>query len=1022
MNSFKKSSFLTGLAIFIIASIVFIMSAERTGSLWDCGEFILGAYKLQVVHPPGAPLFLLVGRLFAWVADVISSDPADIAFAVNIMSGLFTAGAATLAGMVTMMFGRIALVGRQGPTSVADNIALSLGGLVAGLTTAFATSIWFSAVEGEVYAMSTFFTALTIWAAVKFYAMEDSKEADKYLVLSLFVAGLSIGVHLLSLLTLPAIALLYYYKKNEKHTFLGVGLSLVSGMVAIAFIQKIIIAGIPGLWKNLDIFCVNTLGLPLHSGLIPTILIVAVIGYFLLRYAKTKGMYLVQLLTVSTVLIIIGFSTITTVVLRANADTPINMNVPSDATRLLPYINREQYGERPLLYGPNYQARPLRDKMEKEDRYGYVKSSGKYEKVDYKIDYNYAARDMMFFPRVGHSEGSRPILHDMYRDVIEGDHNGKPKMGYNLRFMMKYQLGWMYWRYFMWNFVGKQNKNQGYYFWDVKDGHWASGVKAIDDARTYNTDKLPDSMKRDQARNHYYFLPLIFGLLGLFFCATRSRKEFLALLMLFIITGIGIIIYSNQPPNEPRERDYVFVGSFMVFAMWVGMGVYFIYDILKNKVKMNGIAPAALAGVLVLTAPVIMGFQNFDDHSRAGITASRDYAHNFLESVDKNAIIFTYGDNDTYPLWYAQEVEGIRRDVRVVNLSLIAVDWYIDKLRNKVNDSAPLNLTLSSEAYRGKNRNQVFFYNPRNPDDEVMGNPVPAKIALDYIGEKENNVNGQTILSSKNLFIPINKDKVIGNPLFSTVDTSNISKTIPIRFAKNKRYILKDDLAIMDIVVSNIYDRPIYFATTVIEEKLLGLKDYMELEGLALRILPKKSKGDKSLGIYGHGSVNSEKMLDKVLHKWEYGNFDKEELFVDNNYMPAVQAMRMGMLRAAMDLTEKEKPKEAAQMANKFFEAFPHMNFAYDGKIIPFIEILIRNKDFESAKKHMRILAEESEQYMEFYRSLDQEALSSFGEDMKYTFRTVVQLLSMAKNVEDPAFEQEIKDKLQKYYNIPSKN
>jgi len=1012
MTSLRKYFNIAGIAIFLISFTVFFLSAERTGSLWDCGEFILGAYKLQVVHPPGAPIFLLIGRMFTWVAELVSDNPADIAFSVNLMSGVCTAMAGVLAGWITMMFGKLALVGREGEPSTADAVALTAAGIVGGLTSTFCSSIWFSAVEGEVYAMSTFFTALTFWSAVKWYYLPDEKQSDRYLVFSLFSGGLSIGVHLLSLLSFPAIGLLYYLKKYENKSLLGALLSMGAGVGVIIFIQKLVIVGIPTIWKNFEIFMVNNLGAPIHSGIVPTVLLIAGVAFALLRFAHKKNHYLLQILTVAAVLITIAFSTIGTVVIRANADTPVNMNVPSDATRLLPYLNREQYGERPLLRGPHYDAQPT--KVEKSERYGLV--DGEYKIVDEKYSYVYADKDKMLFPRVGHSESSRPQLHKMWRQQVGDTGKGKPGMGYNMKFLFKYQLGWMYWRYFMWNFVGKQNGDQGYYPWDVRDGHWSSGVSFVDEAKLYNMDELPDTMANDKARNSYYFLPLFFGLFGLLFHLSKSREEFMALLVMFVITGIGIIIYSNQPPNEPRERDYIFAGSFWVFSMWVGMGALAMYDLLKNRLKMgNAIAPAAIAGVLALSAPVIMGFQNFDDHSRAEHFASRDYAANFLNSVEPNAILFTYGDNDTYPLWYAQEVEGIRTDVRVVNLSLIAVDWYINKLRNKVNDSAPIKLSLTAEQIRGKNRNQVFFYNPANPQDQTMDNPMPLKAALKFIGNPQNNQEGQTIINSKTFFIPVNEQKFRASGVLSGVDSVQLSPSIQLRFGKGKRYITKDDLAVMDILANNIEDRPIYFATTCKNDKLLGLNDYMQLEGLALRLVPIRTESDKSLAIYGSGRVEYDKLYKNVTEKWAWGNFDKEDVFVDKNYMAAVQAMKMALLRSSTNLSQQGDHQRAAVLAKEYFEGFPHMNFPYDAGIMPFISVLTRAKEYEEAKKHMRILAEETEQYMRFYNSLDDADFKQFQQEMSFSMRAIDDLIRTSQQVEDPAFAKEISDKLGKY-------
>ncbi|MDF1694575.1 MAG: DUF2723 domain-containing protein [Saprospiraceae bacterium] len=1055
----KKYFNITGIAIFLITFIVFFMSAERVGSLWDCGEFILGAHKLQVVHPPGAPLFLLIGRMFTWVATVFSDTPSDIAFAVNLMSGMSTSLAAMFAGWITMMFGKIGMVGRDGSTDEGQNIALALGGLATGLATAFASSIWFSAVEGEVYAMSTMFTALTYWAAVKWYYLPNDKNSDRWLVLSIFAAGLSIGVHLLSLLTFPAIALLYYYKKYNNTNTAGVIISLVGviglffllfapvgggiggrligllliaslyplkdelkdlsikqllepiaalglGVFAIGFVQKVIIVWIPTLWMKMDVFMVNSVGMPVHSGLIPTVLILGSLAYLVLRYAHKNGYYMLQLFTVSSILVTVAFSTIGTVVIRANADTPVNMNVPSDATRLLPYLNREQYGERALLRGPHYNAKP--EDVEREDRLGLV--NGRYEVVDEKFTYVYKNEDKIMFPRMGHTEASRPQLHNMWRGQIMDENVGKPGMDYNLKFMMKYQVSWMYWRYFMWNFVGKQNGEQGYYPWDIRDGHWKSGIGAFDSKKLYNMSEQPDTMKDNKASNSYFFLPLIFGLLGILWHFSRSRREFLSLLIMFLLTGLGIILYSNQPPNEPRERDYIFAGSFMAFSMWIGMGVFALYDIFKDNLKMSGLVPSIVAGALVLSAPIIMGFQNFDDHSRADIQASRDYAANFLNSVEENAILFTYGDNDTYPLWYAQEVEGIRTDVRVVNLSLIAVDWYINKLRNKVNNSDPIKLSIPADAIRGKLRNQVFFFNPNNPQDDVLNNPLPLDRALQFIANPKNVQNGQTILNSKNLVIPINESKYRSSGMLDNIDSIPLERSINIKFPQSKSYITKDDLAVLDIISSNFYDRPIYFATTCKNEKLQGLNDYMQLEGLALRLVPIKTRSDQSLAIYGSGRADLDAIYDNVMNKWSWGNFDKKDLFVDKNYMAEVQAMKMAMLRASALMTQKGDTKRAADLAKKYFEGFPHMNFAYDAGVVPFINVLVRTGEFEDAKKHLRILGEESRQYMKFYESLSPEDFEGFQQDIGFYTRAIEDVLSLSKEVEDPTFAKEMTD------------
>lgn len=1002
MKSLNNTKKISALVVFLISFVVYIFSVERTGSLWDCGEFVLGAMKLQVVHPPGAALFMMVGRIFAWIAEIFSDNPSNIAFFVNLMSGLLTAITAALAGVMTIIFGKIALVGKEGTTTTNDNIALCLAGVAGGLSTAFASSIWFSAVEGEVYAMSTFFTALTFWSASHWYELPDDKQNDRWLVFSLFAGGLSVGVHLLSILTYPAIGLLYYFKKYKEPKILGAFLSMGAGIIALIIVMKVIVVGIPTIWQYFEIPFVNDLGMPVHSGLIPTIILLAALFYFLLKYASKKGYHAMHLFTFAALLTTIAFSTIGVIVIRANADTPVNMNTPSDVTRLIPYLNREQYGERALVKGPHYMANY--SDFEKEDRYGLV--DGKYEIVDEKYTLKYNDRDKILFPRISHNDQNRVQLHNYWRSQIMGDANGVPGMAYNLKFMWEYQLGWMYWRYFMWNFVGKQNGSQGFFPWDLRTGHWESGIPLYDEAKLYNMDQITDTMRNDPSTNKYYFLPLIFGILGLVFLFFGDKKSFITLLVLFLITGIGIVIYSNQPPNEPRERDYVLVGSFMTWCMFIGMGVLALYDVLKTRLASASIASPVIAGVVVLSAPLVMAFQNYDDHSRMGHYAARDYASNFLNSVDENAIIFTYGDNDTYPLWYAQEVEGIRTDVRVVNLSLLQVDWYINKLRSKVNESPAINLTLKPEDIRGRLRNSVIFADRKDR--------VPLDRALEYIADSRNLERGVSVAPSRNFNLIVDENRVANSPLFDVPDGKNITN-IPVTFAESKRSLVKDELAILDILSSNFYERPIYFAVTCQPDKLLGLNDYLQLEGLALRVVPWQSDSEAGMGIYGFGMVRAEKVYDNVMNKWKWGNFDQFDTYVNDSYNPGVNAMKMALVRAGNELLRQGKVKEGIELANQLFESFPHFNFPYDNAMVNPINILVRGGDFENAKKHIRILATETQQKLAFYDSLDPDDLSSFAGDMRSDLELIPLLTSLAASVEDPDFQKEITDMLAPY-------
>ena len=1011
--NYKKINNITGWAVFTIALVVYYFSAERVGSLWDCGEFITGAYKLQVVHPPGAPIFLLIGRMFTFLAEIFSSNPEDISFAVNLLSGICSAFAATFVCWVTTILGKLALVGRKDDPTDGETIALMGAGAVAGLTTAFCTSIWFSAVEGEVYAMSTFFTALTLWAAIKWYSLPNEAEHDRWLVFSVYAAGLSMGVHLLSLLTFPALALFYYFKKYKNHSLLGMAAAAVIGVVFVAAIQTLVITGIPKLWSMLDYMMVNGLGMPVHTGLIPLLLILFGAIFGGLKYAHKKQNGLLQQLFVAFALVVMAFSTIGIVVIRANANTPINMNNPSDAMRLLPYLNREQYGERPLLKGPHFNA-PITE-VKTEDRLGLV--NGRYENVELKASYEYDSKDETLFPRMGHQDEARKKL---YKRWMNGK-KSNPTMGDNLAFFFRYQVRWMYWRYFMWNFSGRQNGEQGFYDWDKKSGNWITGINFIDSGilGLPTTNNMPDSMgDSEEGRNAYYMLPFLFGLLGMFFHTKNRDKDFLALLTLFIITGLGIIVYSNQPPNEPRERDYVLVGSFFTYAIWIGMGVLALFSILRNR--MSQTAAAGVASVVILIAPLLMGFQNFDDHSRKHHTASRDYASNFLNSCEPNSIIFTYGDNDTYPLWYAQEVEGIRTDVRVVNLSLIAVDWYIDQLRRKVNDSPAIDMTIPAEAYRGKKRQQLFFLSAENPE-------MPIRRAVDFMGkDNPRAVQGRTLESfvpTRKYFIPVDKQAVVANGTVKPELASQIANRVDFTFPRSN-YIQKGELALLDIIAANAFKRPVYFAVTCRPSSLLGLDNYLQLEGLALRLVPIKSEGDPRYGMVGKGRVNTDAFYQRFTEDFRFGNFDKMDLFVDRSYGPSVQTMQVGVMRASEAMINEGKKQQAVQLVDTYFKKFPHMNFTFDRYTMFLLQNMIQAGGYQQAKPYIETLANETAERLDYYMySMDPETLRKGFSDDFGTYRGIMEELKrIVASQKDQALIDKFNTMFSKFSNIKTPN
>jgi hypothetical protein len=997
-----------GWAVFLVTATVYYLSAERTGSLWDCGEFVSGAYKMQVVHPPGAPFFLMIGKVATLIGQMFSKDPAVIAFSVNVLSGICSALAAMFICWTTVMLGKIALVGRDAEPSSSETIALMGAGVVSGLTTAFATSIWFSAVEGEVYSMSTMFTTLTLWCMIKWYYLPNTPQADRWMLAAVYAAGVSTGVHLLSLLTFPALALFYYFKKTEKPTFGGMAIAGIVGILFISVIQKLIITGIPALWGNLEYICVNWFSLPFTiPSLILTLAIIGGLTYWGLKVAHQRNNSTIQNIVMGLALTAVSFSTIGTVLIRANANPPINMNNPSDPLRVIPYLNREQYGERPLLYGPQFNARPV--DQTSEDRYGRV--GDKYEVVDKKTDYVFNDADKVLFPRMGHYEGDRLTWYKRWLEINPKDEvpSDRPTSWDNTSFFLRYQVGWMYWRYFMWNFVGRQNAEQGFEPSNKANGNWLSGVSFIDNLRLFDTKNQPTWMKDELSTNKYYFLPFIFGLFGLIWHYSRKRYDMLGLMALFIITGIGIIVYTNEPPNEPRERDYVIVGSIFTFAIWVGMGVLAAFDLFKDF-KLAPSLAAPLAAGLVVIAPILMGTQNFNDHSRAKHTGARDYANNFLESCDKNAIIFTYGDNDTYPLWYAQEVENIRRDVRVVNLSLIAVDWYIDNLRRKINESPAIKMSLNPASYRGFLRNQLPV--------QDSGAEIPIQDLMKHLGEDHpvpagNGVTFESFAQAKKIYVAVDKEKMLKNGIITAQDTGVVDK---MTFTLPGNYVIKDDLAVLDIIANNANERPIYFAVTCRPEKMQGLDDYMQLEGLALRLVPVKSQGERQFSLIGSGRVENNKVYDRVMNKFRWGNFDKEKTFINRSYQPSVQTTQFVILRAALDLAKKGDKDRAVKLLDKNFEAFPNFNFPYNAQTMYFIDAYVQAGAYENSKKHIKILAQNLFENLTFYNSLKQEdKRGTFQNDFMQDLQTKEQLIKLVEQMKDTAYKAELDKKFEAF-------
>ncbi|MEO0790377.1 MAG: DUF2723 domain-containing protein, partial [Bacteroidota bacterium] len=639
--------------------------------------------------------------------------------------------------------------------------------------------------------------------------------------------------------------------------------------------------------------------------------------------------------------------------------------------------------------------------------------------------------DMMFMPRMSDNTQNRPVLYKRWLGLPEDQPLRRaPGFGDNLRFMLSYQMGWMYWRYFMWNFSGRQNGDQGFYSWDHTRGNWISGLSFIDNARLGNQSELPDEFRNDPARNTYFLIPFLLGLIGLFWHAYKDPKGFIPLLLLFLMTGLGIIFYTNQPPNEPRERDYVLVGSFMAFSVWIGMAIPAIYSMLKDRVGNMGSGLAYGIGAIGLVAPLLMVTQNFDDHDRSQHSGARDYAHNFLQSVDQNAIIFTYGDNDTYPLWYAQEVEGIRPDVRVVNLSLIAVDWYIDLLRRKINDSPAIKLSLTEEEIRASNRNTVPRMNtrvfgvvtsqqrPRPPYPPCNSDqPITLDQLLQQIkADRSSQFQGQfdAFYESCNVYIDVDLQKARNGAsgLIPPGDT-NVVRRMPLRIPGTslRDQLYKDKLAVLDIIANNMYDRPIYWAVTVQEDKMMGLGRFLQLEGLALKLTATSCQGDSGYGVIGRGCVDLDKTKNLVNNVWKWGNFDKVDTYVNDSYDAAIQSMQLVIRRTAATLVREGRTEDGLGMLDTYFEAFPNMNFPFFIQTLAMMEPYWTTGQHERIRPQMETLAQNAADRLDYYDSLsDDELKAGREENQRRAYRVLYELVNAARQSGNAELQAEIEE------------
>ena len=1047
MKSYNIVNNVTGWLMFAVAAVVYCSTIEPTASFWDCPEFITTGFRLEVGHPPGAPFFMLVANLFSQFAG----DVTNVAKMVNTMSALLSAGCILfLFWTITHLLRRLICEKGQVRTAV-QMISIIGSGVVGALVYTFSDTFWFSAVEGEVYAFSSFFTALVFWLILKWEDNADKAGADRWIVLIAYLRGLSIGVHLLNLLCIPAMVLIYYYRRYPGAAVKGSLWALLFSFVLIGVILYGVVPGIVKVGGWFELLFVNIMGMPFHTGLIVYLIILVAVVVCAIRFSlKEKSLHKAKWLFIASVallgipffgsgvmsiligaliiaalfyilfmvkkvagnadlrrllnttllcflMLMIGYSSYALIMIRSAANPPMDQNSPEDIFTIGDYLARDQYGENPLLYGPTFNSQ-LEWQVDPEDSNRLIpkRSEGRdiyqrkekqspdepdsYVKVGSKTDYVYAQN--MLFPRIWDSNKAaqyKSWLGELHYSIVDYDPgNGQvqqveiPSQIDNLSFFGSYQLGFMYWRYFMWNFCGRQNDVQGN--GETEYGNWITGISFIDNMRLGDQSKLPDELKENKGHNVYYALPLLLGLFGLFWQAFRGRKggqQFWVVFFLFFMTGIAIVVYLNQVPSQPRERDYAYAGSFYAFAIWVGMGVAAIIDWLR-RVKISNPVVAVLVSAVCVLVPLQMASQNWDDHDRSGRYACRDFGQNYLNTLQEGVfpIVFTNGDNDTFPLWYNQDVEGVRQDVRVCNLSYLQTDWYIDQMCRPAYSSPAVPIKWSRAQYvTGQNdyvriqdmKEDIKRLYAEQPEEaaEVYGdNPFELKNIIKYwVLNPEIN-----IIPSDSIVITIDKEAVKRSKMLIADSTGQIPDEMVINL-KGRNVLYKPSLMMLEMLANANWERPLYFATTVGPENFLGLEGHFVQEGLAYRITPFDAYNNDM-------NVDVDKMYDNVMHKYKFGNLNKPGTYIDETVGHMCLSNRRMFAILADNLVSKGDLKRAKEVLEKSDEVLPQSVVSYGDYIggtsdLALAWAAVGNK--AKAEELLTIFASTAEQYLNWY-------------------------------------------------------
>ncbi|MFO8148179.1 MAG: DUF2723 domain-containing protein [Bacteroidota bacterium] len=1031
--NFGKWNKILGWVVFLISLTTYWLTVEPTASFWDAGEYIATSANLEVGHPPGAPLYQMMGAFFASFA----SDASQVALMVNLMSVF--ASAFTIMFMfwsIVMLLFKIS--GPQESLSASNKVAVLGSAFVGSLAFTFTDSFWFSAGEAEVYAMAACIMAILFYLGLRWERDMFEPRGNRWLILISFVIGLSFGVHFMGLLTIPALGFLYFFKNYEKVTVPNFIIANIAVVAVLMFIFKFLLPYTLTFFAASEVFFTNSIGLPFNSGTVIALLIIIAAFYFGIQYTRKKKYFQLNTLFLCVLFILIGFSSWTMLPIRANANTVINENSPDNARELLAYYNREQYGESHLFYGPQFTEMYSGLDPEnpyKDDKPNYEKDeeSGKYIIVnDYKnARQNLDDKHKAILPRMWSTQHAANYMQftgpldftvkQEYQDqeqllqaiaefrknyalgrVDLDDYHSflsqfsqyldveKPSFASNIGYLLEYQIGYMYWRYFMWNFVGRQNDVQGQY--SDLNGNWISGIKFIDEMRLGSQDNLPSDVKNNKARNTYYFLPFILGLIGIIFQFKRDKKMFWVLTVFFLFTGIALKVYLNERPFEPRERDYALVGSFYVFAIWIGFGVYAIFDKLKEFIKPKVAAPFAIA-ICFLAVPTILAAENWDDHDRSNRYSALAMAKMYLDSVDENAILFTIGDNDTFALWYAQQIEGYRRDVRIVNTSLFATDWYIDQMKRKAWESDPIPSQLEHRQYRA-GTNEFVMYQEVTTDTMNIKNWMNW-IASDNPGTQGQLQSGQTVntFPTKSIRIPVDKENVLKYGIVEPEDADEIVDNIFIELQGNVIY--KNRLLMLDIIANNDWKRPIYFTGGSFgDDDYLWMKDHLQLDGVAYKLVPIQTPVNPRTP-YDMGRIDPDKMYE-IVKGWDWGNMGSPDIYHDPETRKNSITYRSNLARLVEALIQEDEEEKAKEILDLGMENMPVDYYGYYSLLEPFIDGYFKVGEPEKAKALWEKVVEKYQENLLFYSGWDEDRQYEYADniitDME-RYRSLIDLL-----------------------------